>query len=126
MMMALVLMALGGAVGAMLRFVVDAMIRQLWSARFPVATLIINTTGSLALGLITAGATPGGADPVWCAALGVGLCGGFTTFSTAMVETVRLLGERRGLAGLTYLLGSAVVCVVAVGLGSWLGTAWWS
>ena len=43
-----------------------------------------------------------------------------------MVETVRLLGERGGLAGLTYLLGSAVVCVVAAGLGSWLGTVWWS
>ena len=58
-MMAPVLLALGGAVGAMSRFVVDALIRHLWSARFPVATLIINTTGSLALGLITAGATLG-------------------------------------------------------------------
>lgn len=125
-MMALVLMTLGGAVGAMFRFVVDAMIRQLWSVRFPVATLIINTTGSSALGLIAAGVTLGGLNPVWFAALGVGLCGGFTTFSTAMVETVRLLGEHRGLAGLTYVLGSAGVCVVAAGLGSWLGTVWWS
>ena len=125
-MMALMLMALGGAVGAMCRFVVDAFVRQLWSVRFPVATLIINTAGSSALGLIAAGATLGSLDSVWFAALGVGLCGGFTTFSTAMVETVRLLGEHRWLAGLTYVLVSAVVCVLAAGLGSWLGTAWWS
>lgn len=124
--MGLLLIALGGAVGAMSRFVVDAIIRHLWSVRFPVATLIINTAGSLTLGLLAAGATLGVLDSVWLAALGVGVCGGFTTFSTAMVETVRLLGEHRGLSGFTYLLGSAVVCVVAAGLGSWLGIAWWS
>lgn len=121
----LVLVAVAGGVGAALRFVLDGVVRarvaQTELGAFPLGTLVINVTGSLVLGVLTgagqAGVIPGSAVVV----LGTGMMGGYTTFSTASVETVQLL--RTGKTRLAVLngLGMLVVSVGAAALGLWLG-----
>ena len=103
-----------GALGAVARFLVDLGVRRAWPHRFPIATLGINITGSLVLGAVVAATA---ADSTVGLAVGVGFCGGYTTFSTAMVETVTLLRERRRGAAGAYLLGLPIVCVLAAAIG---------
>lgn len=115
------LTAVAGGVGAALRFVLDGAIRSRFPA-VPVSTLVINVTGSFVLGLVTAGALGGLIPAEALAVLGVGLMGGFTTFSTASVETVRLVGERRYGAALGSSVGMLVASVLAAAAGLWLGS----
>lgn len=115
--MILLLVALGGAFGAATRFVVDGLVRERVRARLPVATMTINVTGSLLIGLLTGAVAWHGADAAALVPLTSGFCGGYTTFSTAMVETVRLVqsGELRRAA--VNVLGSLVLSVAAAALG---------
>ncbi|NKX55652.1 fluoride efflux transporter FluC [Arthrobacter mobilis] len=112
--MILVLIAAAGGAGAAARFVVDGLIRARWSTVFPAATVFINVTGSLLLGVLTGAATAGALPAPALAAAGVGFCGGCTTFSTAMVETVRLAqgGDHR--RAVLNALGTGVLTVAAV------------
>ncbi|PZE63707.1 fluoride efflux transporter CrcB [Curtobacterium sp. MCBD17_021] len=116
----LLLVAIGGGVGAALRFVLDGVVRTRVTG-FPLGTLVINVSGSLVLGLVTGlGESGTFAAPV-VAVVGTGMMGGYTTFSTASVETVQLL--RTGKTRLAVLngLGMLVVSVGAAALGLWLG-----
>ncbi|MBO0609771.1 fluoride efflux transporter CrcB [Myceligenerans salitolerans] len=118
--MNLLLVAGGGAVGAVARFVVDGTIRSRSHGPFPWGTFVVNVAGSLVIGLVAgfilfAGHEPGDVAP-WRLALATGLCGGFTTFSTAMVEAVRLARSGRtrwALAGVLGTLGATVTAVAA-------------
>ena len=78
-------------------------------------------SGSLALGLLT-GLLVDGSLPV--VLLGTGVLGGYTTFSTASYDTVRLARERRFGTALVYGVGTMVVTVVAAALGLWLAGLW--
>ena len=93
--MTVLLVLLAGGAGAVARFVVDGAVRARRDTAFPWATLLINVTGSLLLGVLTglveARSAPGALRTV----LGTGFCGGYTTFSTASFETVRLLQRGR-------------------------------
>lgn len=113
-------LALAGGVGAGLRLLLDGLIRSRIRS-FPLGTVIINVTGSFLLGLLVglvgAGALPREAQLV----AGTGFLGGYTTFSTASFETVRLIQERRGVAALLNGLGTAVLATAAAGLGLVLG-----
>lgn len=114
-------MALAGGVGAAGRLFVDGFIRNHIPVGFPLGTTIINASGSLLLGFIT-GLTLSLVLPVdWKTILGTGLMGGYTTFSTASFETVRLLQERRYAAALTNGLGMLAVSVALAFLGLWIG-----
>lgn len=108
--------ALAGGVGAALRYVADLGVGRLAGRRFPWGILLVNVTGSFALGLVTT-ALPDGAI-----LLGAGLLGGYTTFSTAMLDTVALWrdGERR--ASAFNAVGMLVLGLVAAVLGLALGT----
>lgn len=123
---AVVLLAvLAGGLGTGLRFVVDGALRARWGTSLPVATTVINTTGSLGLGLLVGLAQAHAAPSTEVAqvVLGTGFLGGYTTFSTASVEVVALLrAGRRGAAALhaTTMLGASVAAA-AVGLAA--GTA---
>jgi CrcB protein len=118
-----VAVALAGGVGAALRLVVDGVLRAAVSARLPLATAVINVGGSFVLGLLTGLAASSAIAPGWSLVLGSGLMGGYTTFSTASVETVRLLAERRFGPALGYGLGVIVLAVAAGVLGVVLGSA---
>lgn len=85
--------ALAGSAGAAVRFVVDGTIRARWATRMPVGTLAINLAGSWLLGLLTGLVVFHHAPSQLTLIAGTGLCGGFTTFSTASFETVRLVQQ---------------------------------
>jgi CrcB protein len=111
--------AAGGGVGAAGRFLLDGLINTGRQFRLPVGTLAINITGSLLLGVIVGAATQLGAVPV--AVLGTGVMGGYTTFSTASFETVRLARNGRINAAAVNGLGMLVVSVAAAIAGILLG-----
>jgi CrcB protein len=115
------LTAAAGGIGAALRFVLDGVIRSRFPA-FPIGTLVINVSGSFVLGLVTSFALGDVLPPEALTVLGVGLLGGFTTFSTASFETVRLIGDRRYGAALAVGVGMLIASVLAAALGLWLGS----
>ena len=110
---------LGGFAGSVLRYLVSlAPIRH--ESGFPVVTLGINVLGAFLLGLIMAAAgRDAGIDPRTLLFLKVGVCGGFTTFSTFALESHTLLSGGKPGVALAYMLLSVVLCVLAVfGAGS--------
>jgi len=121
----LFVVALAGGLGAVARVVVDGEIRRRVGDGFPWGTAVINLTGSLLLGLVT-GLFLGGLLPEPArVVIGTGFLGGYTTFSTAAVETVRLAEQRRYGQALAHGLGqlAAAVLLSAVGLVSGLALA---
>lgn len=113
--------AVGGGVGATGRFLLDGLINAGRQFRLPLGTLTINVTGSLLLGVIVGTATHLGAQPV--AVLGTGVMGGYTTFSTASFETVRLARSGRITAAAVNGLGMLILSVAAALVGILLGGA---
>jgi CrcB protein len=114
--------AVGGAAGALARWGIG----EEWPTRagaFPWSTLAINVAGCLAIGVLMVLMEEVLAGRVYVRPLlGVGLLGGFTTFSTFAVETRSLLGERPLLA-LTYYFGTPAAAILAAILGAALATA---
>lgn len=106
-----VLLTIGGAVGTNARYWLSVWIHdQRWTAHFPLATLLINVSGSLVLGLLVVpfhNRLPG-----WWLLFGVGFCGGYTTFSTFALETVALVRthHRADLAILNVAASVALSC----------------
>jgi CrcB protein len=117
-----VAVAVAGGVGAATRFVVDGLVKDRLGSAYPWGTTVINVSGSFALGLLTGLALQAVVTPEWKAVLGTGLLGGYTTFSTASVETVRLLAAGRRGAAVANGLGMLVACVGVASLGLWLGS----
>jgi len=115
--------AAAGGVGASLRFLLDGVMRARVPIAYPVGTTVINISGSLLLGLLAGLASAALLPEDLRLLLGTGLLGGYTTFSTASLDTVRLLQERRHLAGLANGLGMLAVSALAAGLGYWVGAA---
>ncbi|KQR99823.1 chromosome condensation protein CrcB [Williamsia sp. Leaf354] len=114
-----VLVTLAGALGAVARFAVDGELRHRFGWSTPWQTTIINVTGSFALGVVAGLVTGAGVDADWQAVIGTGFCGGYTTFSTASVETVALLRSGRVVAGIGYATLSLILALAscAAGLG---------
>lgn len=111
------LVALAGGFGAAARFVLDGFVRSKFRTALPVGTIVINVSGSFVLAFITGLVMWNHASSLWTSILGTGFLGGYTTFSTASVETVRLLQVRRfGAAGLN-AVGTLILTVLAVGAG---------
>ncbi len=107
------LVALGAAVGAPVRFLVDLALKRRFGEGFPWGTLLVNAVGSLALGALMA--LP--LSPEAMALLGTGLCGALTTYSTFSYEAVQLTRTHSRGRALLYVLAS-----LGLGLGSaWLG-----
>jgi CrcB protein len=105
--------ALLGAAGAVARFQVDAAVSSRLPSDFPLGTLAVNLTGTFGLGILVGAA----ASHRVAFLLGAGFAGGYTTFSTWMVESVRL-GEDGNLPALLRNLWLSVVvgfCVVLAG-----------
>jgi CrcB protein len=86
-------------------------------ARAPVGTMLINITGSLLLGFFVGLVTFDGRSDLWKTVAGTGFCGGYTTFSTASVETVRLVQDRAYRLALLSGGGTLVAGVAAAAVG---------
>lgn len=111
------LVAAGGALGALLRFGTLQVTRALWGAGFPLGTLTVNALGCLAAGLVAAWLEARGDASQLRAFLVVGLLGGFTTFSAFGVETLTLVREGRAAAALGYVALSLACGLGGVALG---------
>jgi CrcB protein len=118
-----VLLAVGGGAGANARYWLGKLVARAQGAvEFPWATLLINVSGSVVLGLVAA-AYLGHPDPArrnWYLLLGTGFCGGFTTFSTFSYEAMKLMQDGRPGSAAAYVLASVVAGLVGV----WLATEW--
>ena len=118
-----VAVAIAGGLGATGRLVLDGVIRARCSSEMPCGTVIINLSGSLVLGFVTGLTTTLLAPAGWQSIIATGFLGGYTTFSTASFETIRLLQERRSAIGLLSGLGALVVATCLAALGMWLGSS---
>lgn len=120
--MIVVFAILAGAVGALTRFSVDALIKRIWSTTMPWATITINITGSFILGALAGAVIFHGAPTALQTIAGTGFCGGYTTFSSASFETVRLAeqGHLKLAASnaIVSLLGSVLACAAGMMLVS--------
>ncbi len=113
----LLFIALGGASGAVSRYLLANWVHSLWEGKLPMGTLLVNMLGSFAIGIVYVLLVERQlihAD--WRGVLMVGFLGAFTTFSTFSLETISLLEAGHVVHALAYMLGSAVLCVVMAGL----------
>jgi|SRR5215217_633717 len=113
------LVGAGGAIGAMSRYGLGTIMGRLWPMSFPLATLLINILGSVAMGLFIG--LMARWLPVWQedARLfaAVGVLGGFTTFSAFSLDTIVLIERGELLMAGAYVLLSVVVCLIGLYLG---------
>ena len=120
--------ALGSAVGGVVRWSVGNWVQRLGGglppAVFPVGTLLVNATGSFVLGLLSAWLIRPGAgaraEIMWLL-VGVGFCGGYTTFSTFSLDTMALLETRGGIAAAVNVVASVSAGLIGVVAGMLLG-----
>jgi CrcB protein len=119
----LVAVAVAGGIGAGLRFLIDRAAMG-WSHRhrFPLGILIVNVTGSFALGLLMGMGTALAPAPI-VTVLGIGLLGGYTTFSTVSVETVLIAERGQTRRAAWNLVGTLALALLAAALGMLAGTA---
>ncbi|NUO90457.1 MAG: fluoride efflux transporter CrcB [Dermatophilaceae bacterium] len=120
----MLLLALAGGLGAVARFLADTFVARHNPLRMPLGTLLINVTGSLLLGFLTGLLSAGAGDSTGAtvrAVLGTGFCGGYTTFSTASVESVRLWVAEGRATGVRYAAATLAGSVASAALGLWLG-----
>jgi len=126
--LALLLVAVGGGLGAAARFVVDGEIRARHGGGFPWGTFVVNVSGSFLIGVFSTlfftlarHGVPTDVAYLVQISLLTGLCGGYTTFSTATVESVRLAQSGRMRLALANSLGTLLVTVIAAALGVAVG-----
>lgn len=115
----LLVAALAGGAGAGLRYVVDRLLTSRRGVRFPVGILVVNVSGSFVLGVLTGLGAAVAPEPALV--LGLGLLGGYTTFSTVSVETVLLAQRKQWRDAALNLFGTLGLAALAAGLGLLLG-----
>jgi CrcB protein len=106
-----------GGVGAVLRALLIHHIGLRRADPLPVGTLVVNASGSPVLGVLTGLSLYHGLGSHALAVAGVGLCGGYTTWSSASWETIHLRHTGHRLEAVVYTAGSLVVCIVAAAAG---------
>jgi fluoride exporter len=126
-MIAYLWVAIGGALGSVGRYWLSGLVANRFGETFPWGTLAINVTGSFVIGVIGALAIPEGRmdSPSRAFAtqfLMIGVCGGYTTFSSFSWQTLRLLQDREWLYAGGNVILSVTLCMIAVWLGWLLGS----
>jgi CrcB protein len=123
--------ALGGALGSVSRFWLNGIMSGKFGETFPWGTLVVNVTGSFIIGIIAALAVPEGRmdSPSRAFAtqfLMIGVCGGYTTFSSFSLQTLNLFRDREWLYAGGNVILSVILCMIAVWLGWLLGSVFTS
>jgi CrcB protein len=120
----LLFIAIGGASGAVARYLLAGWAHSLWEGHIPVGTLLVNVLGSFAIGIVYVLLVEKQLiHQDWRGVLMVGFLGAFTTFSTFSLEAINLLEAGQLAHALGYMLASAVLCVVMAGVGMQLTRA---
>lgn len=112
--------ALGSALGGVTRYWCSDMAARLLGETFPWGTLFVNVAGSLVIGIVAALAVPEGRfiiGPTARQFIMVGLCGGFTTFSSFSLQTLNLVHDGEWLYAAVNVLASVALCLLAVWIG---------
>jgi fluoride exporter len=114
----LLYVAMGSAIGGVARYLLGGLVQRMFDTTFPIGTMLINISGSLLLGAIVRYAieTPT-LSPDLRAFLTIGLCGGYTTFSTFSYETVALLEDGEWTRAGFYVVASVTLALIGTLLG---------
>jgi CrcB protein len=113
----LLFIAIGGASGAVSRYLLANWVHSLWEGKLPLGTLLVNMVGSFAIGIVYVLLVEREMiHPDWRGVLMVGFLGAFTTFSTFSLETISLLEAGHLGHALAYMIGSALLCVLMAGI----------
>lgn len=115
--------AIGGMLGAVARFGVSQAVAGRWGGALPYGTLVINLSGSFAIGLLLTVLLGRLADPLWRLLLVTGFLGGYTTFSAYSYELVGLIVTGRVTWAVAYLIASNLLGVAACLAGTACGRA---
>ena len=121
----ILLVAVGGAAGSVARYLLSKAVQEAAASAFPWGTMTVNIAGCLLIGFI-AGLPLGGGEGQWNGlklALTVGFCGGFTTFSTFMGESLTLAKGGDTLLSAAYIGASVAVGILAAAAGTQLAKA---
>lgn len=119
-----VVVGVAASVGAVFRYLLDQVVQHQHDQAFPWGTFVINVSGSFLLGLVTGATVHAGLPRATATVLGVGLLGGYTTWSTYLWETFALAESgSRGQAALN-LVGSVVLGLLAAAAGLGLAGLW--
>lgn len=126
-MLAYLWVALGGALGSVSRFWISGLVAERYGNVFPWGTLVANVTGSALIGFLGALTSPEGRLDSQSRAFAtqffmLGVCGGYTTFSSFSLQTLNLLRDREWLYAGGNVALSVVLCLIAVWLGYLLGS----
>lgn len=124
MLKTIVYIAIGGALGSVLRFLTSILVNKYWQSIFPMATFLVNIVGCFLIGFIISFFHKQNllnSDLKWF--LITGFCGGFTTFSAFGLENVRLLENQNLGLSLLYVLTSVIVGIGFVWIGMLTGKA---
>lgn len=111
----LLFIALGGAAGSVLRYLLAQWTQAQWQGVLPLGTLLVNFTGSFGIGVIFVLLERQVLHPDWRGVLIVGFLGAFTTFSTFSLEAITLWESGHAAQALGYMLVSVVLCVAGAG-----------
>ncbi len=120
----LFLVMLGGAIGAAFRYQVGRVAAERLGHGFPWGTLAVNLVGSLLMGLLASVVAQGvrASEPLLLF-MGVGVLGGFTTFSAFSLETARMIERGEFVSAAAYVFSSVVAGVALLFVGLWVGRA---
>lgn len=114
----------GGAIGSMLRYVLAGAVQRT-ATGFPIGTMAVNVVGCILIGILSERFAEANLDPIYRTAILVGVLGGFTTFSTFSLDTVKLAEDRQLGLVLINVLGTVTLCLVACWMGQRLAK-WWT
>jgi len=117
--------SLGGAIGSAARFWISGLVAERFGQTFPLGTLIVNVTGSLLIGLFAGITLPDGrllVSPSFREFVMIGICGGYTTFSSFSLQTLALAQDGEWVRAGANALASFVFCLLAVWLGYFAAT----
>ncbi|MFC6153671.1 fluoride efflux transporter FluC [Nocardioides yefusunii] len=113
-LLTLICICAAGGVGAGLRWLTETRVQAVTGDRLPWGTFVVNVVGSFLLGVLLGAVSPGGFT---AQVFGLGLLGGYTTFSSSIVQSVRAGGSEGLLSGIVHAAGTALGCVLAALIG---------